>query len=85
MGRCGFGPRLPLLVISPWARSNFVDRTRTNQASILRFIESNWDLGHIHGSFDARSRNLSHMFNFSGKHEKNKVLLLDPATGQPQA
>ena len=42
-------------------------------------------LGHIHGSFDARSRNLSHMFNFGGKHGKNKVLLLDPATGQPQA
>jgi phospholipase C len=85
MGRCGFGPRLPLLVISPWARSNFVDHTRTNQASILRFIESNWDLGRIRGSFDARSRNLNHMFNFGGRHGKNNILLLDPATGQPLA
>ena len=49
MGRCGFGPRLPLLVISPWARANFVDHTRTNQASIIRFIEGNWRLGHITG------------------------------------
>ena len=24
-GRCGYGPRLPLLVISPWAKPNFVD------------------------------------------------------------
>jgi phospholipase C len=24
-GRCGFGPRLPLLVISPWAKTNYVD------------------------------------------------------------
>jgi len=85
MGRCGFGPRLPLLVISPWARSNFVDHTRTNQASILRFIENNWDLGRIDGSFDSVSHSLNHMFNFGNGHGNNKVLLLDPATGQPLA
>jgi len=84
MGRCGFGPRLPLLVISPWARSNFVDNTRTNQASIIRFIEGNWGLGHINGSFDAVSRTLTHMFDFDQKHGKNKILLLNPATGQPE-
>ena len=83
MGRCGFGPRLPLLVISPWARANFVDNTRTNQASIIRFIEGNWRLGHISGSFDSVSRSLNQMFNFDHKHGKNKVLLLDPTTGQP--
>ena len=44
-GRCGYGPRLPLLVISPWARANFVDDTLTDQASIIRFIEDNWRLG----------------------------------------
>jgi len=84
MGRCGFGPRLPLLVISPWARSNFVDRTRTNQASIIRFIEGNWGLGHIAGSFDAISGSLTHMFNFGHKQGKNKILLLNPDTGQPE-
>ena len=71
----------PLLVISPWARSNFVDRTRTNQASIIRFIEGNWGLGHIDGSADAISRNLTHMFNFGPKQAKNTILLLNPATG----
>jgi len=25
--RCGYGPRLPLLAISPWARKNYVDHT----------------------------------------------------------
>ena len=72
-----------MLVISPWARSNFVDDTRTNQASIIRFIEGNWDLGHIKGSFDSVSRSLNQMFSFDHKHGKNKVLLLDPSTGQP--
>jgi len=84
MGRCGFGPRLPLLVISPWARSNFVDHTRTNQASILRFIEGNWLLSRIDGSFDSVSHTLNHMFDFGHGHGRNTVLLLDPATGQPQ-
>ena len=26
-GRCGYGPRMPMLVISPWAKPNFVDHT----------------------------------------------------------
>ena len=38
-GRCGHGPRLPLLVISPWANKNYIDNTVTDQASIIRFIE----------------------------------------------
>ncbi len=84
MGRCGYGPRLPLLVISPWARSNFVDHSLTNQASILRFIEGNWHLGRIDGSADAGSGNLTRIFDFSTPAGTNPVLLLNPATGQPQ-
>jgi phospholipase C len=30
-GRCGVGPRIPMLVISPWARRNFVDSSFTDQ------------------------------------------------------
>jgi phospholipase C len=48
-GRCGYGPRLPLLVVSPFAKRNFVDHTVTDQSSILRFIEDNWQLGRIGG------------------------------------
>jgi phospholipase C len=40
-GRCGYGPRLPLMVILPFAKVNFVDHTVTDQSSILRFIEDN--------------------------------------------
>ena len=56
-GRCGYGPRLPLLVISPYARQNYVDHSLTDQSSILRFIEDNWlDGQRIQGSFDAHRR-----------------------------
>jgi phospholipase C len=86
-GRCGYGPRLPLLVISPWAKRNFVDNTLTSQTSITKFIEDNWFLPRISGSFDSVTGSLNRMFDFDGGsfgHAPNKApLLLDPVTGQP--
>ena len=80
-GRCGYGPRLPLLAISPYAKVNFVDHTATNQASVLRFIEDNWLSGaRIAGSFDAVSNSISTLFDFSTK-TLDKTLVLDPTTG----
>lgn len=80
-GRCGYGPRLPLLVISPFARENYVDNSLTDQSSILRFIEDNWQLGRIGGgSFDERAGSLDSMFDF--RHPRDLRLFLDPTTGQ---
>lgn len=80
-GRCGFGPRLPLLVISPWAKQNFIDDSITDQSSILRFVEDNWSLGRIgNGSTDVIAGPLNNMFDFSGGPKAGK-LILDPATG----
>jgi phospholipase C len=84
-GRCGYGPRLPLLVISPWARHNYVDNTLTSQTSITRFVEDNWKLGRIPGSFDTITGSINRMFDFR-RHEgggQNPKLFLDPVTGQP--
>jgi phospholipase C len=79
-GRCGYGPRLPLLAISPWAKENFVDHSITDQSSILRFIEENWQLGRIgDDSFDARAGSLDNLFDFS--RPRRGRLLLDPQTG----
>jgi len=80
--RCGYGPRLPLLVVSPYARSNFVDHGITDQSSILRFVEDNWGLGRIgNGSFDELAGTLAPMFHF-GRRDGQR-LILDPITGQP--
>jgi phospholipase C len=80
-GRCGFGPRLPLLVVSPWAKPNFIDDTITDQSSILRFIEDNWNLGRIgNGSTDAIAGSLNNMFDFDDKPRAHR-LILDPETG----
>jgi len=83
-GRCGPGPRLPLLVISPWAKPNFVDHTVTDQTSILRFIEDIFAGGKRlgGGSFDAQAGSLATMFDFSKATPQNtKKLILDPDTG----
>jgi phospholipase C len=48
-GRCSFGPRLALSVVSPWTKVNYVDHSQTDQTSILRFIEDNWNLNYIDG------------------------------------
>jgi phospholipase C len=82
--RCGYGPRLPLLVISPWAKRNFVDHSITDQSSVLRFVEDNWGLGRIgDGSFDARAGSLGSMFNFGPRRRQDEKLFLDETTGEP--
>jgi phospholipase C len=85
LGRCGYGPRLPLLVVSPWARQNFVDHTVTDQSSIIHFVEDNWLNGQRigQGSFDGIANSISQMFNFT-KTRTNGVLFLDPSTGERQ-
>jgi phospholipase C len=84
-GRCGYGPRLPLLVISPYARANFVDHTITDQTSILRFIEDNWRLGRLgFDSYDERAGSLENMFDFSRRVDPaRRILVLDPDSGEP--
>jgi len=79
-GRCGYGPRLPLLVISPYAKVNYVDHSVTDQSSILRFIEDNWSLGRIgDNSTDAIAGTLNGMFNFQAAGAR--TLILDPSSG----
>ncbi len=79
--RCGYGPRQPLLVISPYAKENYVDHQITDQTSILKFIEDNWNLGLMPDSqsFDRKAGSLMNMFDF--KHGDNSKLILDPTTG----
>ncbi len=83
LGRCGYGPRLPLVVVSPWARQNFVDNTVTDQTSIIRFVEDNWLGGQRigNGSFDSIANSITQMFNFK-KIRSNGILLLNPNTGE---
>ncbi len=66
-GRCGYGTRVPLLVISPFAKKNYVDHTLTDQSSVLRFVEDNWVAGkriQPGGSYDTIAGTIENMFSF---------------------
>jgi len=85
-GRCGPGPRQPFLVVSPWARPNYVDHALITQSSVLRFIEDNW-LGGTRlggGSFDASAGSIEGLFDFAGQG-KTPRLFLDESFGTPVA
>jgi phospholipase C len=43
----GDGPRMPMLVISPYSTGGRVVHSYNDQASVLKFIERNWHLGKI--------------------------------------
>ena len=83
-GRCGPGTRLPFLVISPYAKVNYVSHTRLSQASVARFIEDNWLHGERlgGGSFDATTGSLTDLFDFS-RGPRNPTLFLSSDDGTP--
>lgn len=87
--RCGYGVRLPFLVISPWSKKNFVDHTTIDQSSSLAFIEDNWNLGRVDlaplpvsqgGSFDSIAGSIMNMFDFDDEPHLHRVIL-DDSTG----
>jgi phospholipase C len=84
-GRCGQGVRIPFMVISRWAKKNYVSHVPISQASIAQFIEDNWLVGERlgGGSFDNTTGSITDMFKFDdGKTAK---LILNPQTGLPSA
>ena len=93
--RCGYGERMPFLVISPYARRNYVDHAILDLTSVLRFIEDNWQLGRIDsldypGRHSGRAKALSTglagsivgMFDFDERYPESRNDL--PAAAQRQ-
>jgi len=83
-GRCGYSQRLPMIVISPYTRDNYVSSNLTDTASVVKFIENNWLHGErIPGSFDATSGSLDArggLLDFSTRPHFQPVIL-NPTTG----
>ena len=60
----GLGIRVPMLVISPYARAGYVSHTQYEFGSILKFVEDTFGLGRL-GTSDTRANSISDVFNFS--------------------
>ena len=84
--RCGYGMRVPMLVISPYTRENYVSHKVTDQSSVVKFIEDNWLSGQRlgRGSFDQIAGSLDGwggLLDFHARPQFDRVLL-DPTTGE---
>ncbi len=82
-GRPSYSQRVPFLLISNLAKQNFVDHTLTDQTSIIRFIEDNWNLGRIGDySFDSFAGSLMNMFYFKKRELRHLFLNQNNGTNQ---
>ena len=83
--RCGYGDRLPFLVISPFTKANTVSHTQINTGSVVKFIEDNWLGGQrISGSYDATSGSIDGpggLLTFSGSQGGSSRTILNPDSG----
>lgn len=59
----GFGMRVPMLVISPFAKKGFISHVQMDDVSILRFIQETFGLPSLNAR-NAQSNDLSDMFTF---------------------
>lgn len=77
----GLGFRVPLLVVSPFAKPGYIDHTRAEFSSVLKFIETNWDLPPLTDR-DRDSPDMTQVFDF---HQTPRALpALQQRTSCPQ-
>jgi phospholipase C len=61
----GLGIREPMVIVSPYARSRFVDHTDASFASILAFTEHTFGLPPLPGGADGNAYDYANAFNFA--------------------
>lgn len=88
----GLGPRVPLLVISPYARAGYISHAQGEFSSFIKFVEENWNLPSLHQR-DALpgTSDLMDFFNFTQSPQAPLILNMLPFTealeiphGQPE-
>ncbi|GIV00719.1 MAG: hypothetical protein KatS3mg014_2334 [Actinomycetota bacterium] len=66
----GLGFRVPMLVISPYAKKGYVDDALGEFSSPLKFIEDNWGLPYLTDRI-ASTHNFEHVFDFDRNPRKD--------------
>jgi phospholipase C len=69
----GLGFRVPMLVVSPYAKAGYVSHTQYEFGSILKFVEDTFDLGRL-GTTDKRATSISDVFDFNAAPRKFKPI-----------
>lgn len=71
----GEGFRVPTLVISPWAKHDYIDHTEYEFASLLRLAEDNFNLPQL-GTRDVQANDMMNSFDFN---QAPQPPLIEPA------
>ncbi len=64
LDRYGLGPRVPLIIISPYAKKGFISHTNYEFSSFLRFVELRWGLKAL-TERDTKANDMTDSFNFT--------------------
>jgi phospholipase C len=80
----GLGFRVPMLVVSPYARKGYVDDAEGEFSTPLKFIEDNWGLPYLTSRIE-RTHNFEHVFDFSRnpRRDARPVPTTDDCYGTP--
>ena len=65
----GLGFRVPMLVVSPWARHGVVSHTQYEFGSVIKFVEDVWGLPSL-GTSDVRATSIEDVFDFTQSPSK---------------
>ncbi len=79
----GYGFRVPMIIVSPYAKRGFVDSDVMDHTSILKFIAANWNLPMLTPR-EANATNMMSAFSFPSGGVSNATSLRGTAAdGQP--
>jgi phospholipase C len=67
------GMRVPMIVVSPFAKKGYVSHTQYEFGSILKFIEENWGLASLRTT-DVRANNILDVFDFNAKPRAFQII-----------
>ena len=70
----GYGPRVPLIVVSPFVNAGTIYHNVASFESVLAFIEKNWSLPAL-TTRDGTANNMMDAFNFKGHHAAQPLAL----------
>lgn len=73
----GYGPRVPMIVISPYVKQGYVSHYTYDFTSVLKFIEQRWNLKHLTPR-DDRANNMADCFDFSQMPASALVIPVPP-------
>jgi len=80
----GLGPRVPALLISPYAKKGVIDHTQLEFTSALKFIQENWGVKSL-GVRDVNANNFINAFDFTAPARPAEMIPFERATGVQKA